>query len=53
MKPIFPASRPYDVGWNAFIANDKCPYRPTSFYAREWLRGWNCAYLKNQERLRA
>ena len=20
------------------------------FYFREWLRGWNCAYLKNQER---
>lgn len=50
MKPIFPADRPYQVGWNAFIFDHDCIYRRNSFYFREWLRGWNCAYLKNQER---
>jgi hypothetical protein len=51
MKPIFPADRPYQIGWNAFINNDYCRYRRGSFYAREWLRGWDCAYLNNQARL--
>ena len=47
----FPAERPYQVGWNAFVLNKNCRYRPKSFYARDWQRGWNCAFLKNQERL--
>jgi hypothetical protein len=46
MEIIFPAERPYQVGWNAFLLNEQCRYRPKSFYSREWLRGWNCAYLK-------
>ena len=48
---IFSANHSYQVGWNAFLLNEQCCYRPRSFYSREWLRGWNCAYLKNQERL--
>jgi hypothetical protein len=50
MTPIFPADRPYQVGWNAFLTDDRCPYRRQSFYAREWLRGWDCAFLKNKDR---
>lgn len=49
MKRIYPAKKPYDVGWNAFINDDGCPYRPLSFYEREWHRGWNHAYQKNRE----
>ena len=51
MKPIFPATTPFENGWNAFITNDECPYRKKSFYEREWLRGWNKAYLANRKRL--
>ena len=47
----FPAERPYQVGWNAFLLNENCRYRPKSFYARDWQRGWNCAFLTNHERL--
>jgi hypothetical protein len=48
---IHPDDTPFKLGWNAFITNDRCRFRPKSFYQREWQRGWNCAYLKNQERL--
>ena len=53
MIPFFPAERPHQVGWNAFIYDNDCFYRRNSFYAREWLRGWNLAFLANQERAHA
>jgi hypothetical protein len=53
MNPVFPAERPYQVGWNAFITNEQCRYRKGSFYAREWQRGWDRAFLKNKARLYA
>jgi ribosome modulation factor len=53
MKQIFPATTPFENGWNAFISNDECPYRKKSFYEREWLRGWNKAYMANRQRLSA
>jgi hypothetical protein len=53
MEPYFPADRPFQVGWNAFIYNNDCYYRRNSFYFREWLRGWNCAFLNNQRRFYA
>ena len=51
MKRIFPAKTPYEIGYNAFIANDECVYRKGSFYEREWHRGWNTAYCESQVRL--
>jgi hypothetical protein len=50
MKRIFPAKTPYEHGFNAFIANEDCPYRTRSFYEREWYRGWNIAFNKNKDR---
>ena len=47
MTPFFPAERPDQVGWNAFIYDNDCFYRRNSFYTREWLRGWNLAFLAN------
>ena len=32
MEIIFPAERPYQVGWNAFLLNEQCRYRPPSMF---------------------
>ena len=51
MDLIYPEQRPFEIGWNAFITNEKCRFRPKSFYQREWQRGWNAAYFEHLEKL--
>ena len=50
MEPYFPADRPVQMVWIAFIYNTDCYYSGNSFYFRECLRGRNCVFLNNQER---
>jgi hypothetical protein len=41
--------KPYEQGYDDFFQGvlTSC-YRPRSFYAKEWLRGFNAAYFINR-----
>jgi len=41
---------PYQAGYTDFFeGNLTCKYRPRSFYAKEWLRGFNAAFNYNRQ----
>jgi len=41
---------PYEAGYKDFFeGNLTCKYRPRSFYAKEWLRGFNAAFSYNRQ----
>ena len=40
----------FNKGVNAFKRNEKSPYHLNSMAYREWLRGWNDAYIRQFKR---
>ena len=41
---------PYQTGYTDFFeGNLTCKYRSRSFYAKEWLRGFNAAFNYNRQ----
>ena len=47
-----PLSVQFKFGQEAFRKNKKNPYRENTMQYREWLRGWNSAYIINLKKVR-
>ena len=47
-----PLSVQFTFGYEAFKKNKKNPYDEMTMQYREWLRGWNSAYIINLKKVR-
>lgn len=45
-----PGTNAFKVGYKAFKQGKlDCPFEENTYFAREWLRGFNTAYFNNKE----
>ena len=47
-----PLSVQFTFGYEAFKKNKKNPYDEMTMQYREWLRGWNSAYVNNLKKVK-
>jgi len=47
---IMAGTNAFKVGYKAFKQGKlECPFEENTYFAREWLRGFNTAYFNNKE----